>query len=87
MPFYISVAPGIEFNEEEDEWIRMTPGQRFEETTKLWATFLMLGGSLDPEPDSQSPFYFREEQRQVAVDRRSGVYSVRRPPSSAETWI
>jgi hypothetical protein len=38
----------------------MTPAQRFQESQKLWSTFLALGGSLDPEPDSQSPFYFEE---------------------------
>lgn len=39
------------------EWWSMTPAQRFVESQVLWATYLALGGSLDPEPDSQSPFY------------------------------
>lgn len=39
------------------EWWSMTPAQRFAESEKLWATFLALGGSLEPEPDWQSPFY------------------------------
>ena len=42
------------------EWWSLTPAQRFVESQKLWSTFLALGGSLDPEPDSQSPFYFPE---------------------------
>ena len=50
----------LEFIDEEKEWISITPGQRMLETTKLWKLYLALGGSLDPEPDSQSPFYFQK---------------------------
>jgi hypothetical protein len=39
------------------EWYRLTPVQRWLETEKLWQTYLALGGSLDPEPDTQSPFF------------------------------
>src|SRR5262245_757761 len=39
------------------EWYRLTPVQRWLESEKLWQTYLALGGSLDPEPDTQSPFY------------------------------
>jgi hypothetical protein len=38
------------------EWYRLTPQQRWQETQKLWAFYLSAGGSLDPEPDRQSPF-------------------------------
>ena len=38
------------------EWYRLSPLQRWEESQKLWPTYLAPGGSLDPEPDSQSPF-------------------------------
>ena len=51
---------GLEFIDEEREWISITPGQRILETTKLWQLYLALGGSLDPEPDPQSPFYFQK---------------------------
>ena len=51
-----------EFIDEEMEWISLTPGQRILETTKLWQFYLALGGSLDPEPDPQSPFYFQKTQ-------------------------
>lgn len=67
--------------EEEDEWVewaRMTPAERYLESAKLWATYLALGGSLDPEPDSQSPFDFPELQRAVSPDGRSGVHFIRR---------
>ena len=49
-----------EFIDEDREWLSITPAQRILETTKLWRLYLSLGGSLDPEPDSQSPFYFQK---------------------------
>ncbi len=42
--------------EEWAEWYRLTPQERFAETMKLWDAYLALGGSLEPEPDTQSPF-------------------------------
>ena len=50
----------LEFVDEDMEWMSLTPSQRIKETTKLWQLYLALGGSLDPEPDPQSPFYFQE---------------------------
>lgn len=60
------------------EWYAMTPQERFEASSKLWQTYLELGGSLDPEPDSQSPFYSEEERRAFAPHGRSGLRVVRR---------
>ena len=39
------------------EWYRLSPSERWLESERLLAAFLMLGGSLDPEPDTQSPFF------------------------------
>jgi hypothetical protein len=39
------------------EWYSLTPAKRMEESGKLWPLYLALGGSLDPEPDPQSPFF------------------------------
>lgn len=50
-----------EDNEELLDWYAMSPAERFAESQKMWSTFLLLGGSLEPEPDSQSPFNFSEE--------------------------
>jgi len=47
------------FIDEDMEWLRLTPLQRMLETTKLWKLYLALGGSLDPEPDPQSPFHLK----------------------------
>jgi hypothetical protein len=38
------------------EWYSMSPLERWYESAKLWQFYLEAGGSLDPEPDSQSPF-------------------------------
>ena len=60
------------------EWYRMTPQERWAESAKLWRTYLALGGSLDPEPDTQSPFFHADEPREVPLDGRPGVRVVRR---------
>ncbi len=65
-------------NEEQLEWAKLTPEKRFIESSKLWSTYLYLGGSLDPQPDSQSPFDFQEMQCAVSVNGRSGVHFIRR---------
>ena len=38
------------------EWYSMSPLERWNESAKLWQFYLEAGGTLDPEPDSQSPF-------------------------------
>ena len=60
------------------EWYRLTPGERWLESEKLWEAFLMLGGSLDPEPDTQSPFFDSRTSRSRPAHGRSGVRLVRR---------
>ena len=60
------------------EWYSLTPAQRLEESSRLWQTYLELGGSLDPEPDSQSPFYPANAPRAASADRRAGMRVLRR---------
>jgi hypothetical protein len=60
------------------DWYRLSPAERWEESQKLWATYLMLGGSLDPEPDIQSPFYDAEASSQSVAHGRAGLRVVRR---------
>ncbi len=64
--------------DEWEEWYRLTPLQRWEESQKLWPTYIALGGSLDPEPDSQSPFDDPETWRESAAHGRPGVRVLRR---------
>ena len=60
------------------EWFLMTPEHRWEESNKLWATYIALGGSLDPEPDPQSPFFDAEEWSSFTTHGRSSLRAVRR---------
>lgn len=64
--------------DEWQEWYALTPLERLEESSKLWRTYLELGGSLDPEPDTQSPFFDPAEWRAVALNGRPGLRVVRR---------
>jgi hypothetical protein len=64
--------------EEWAEWYRMSPQERFAESSKLWETYLALGGSLEPEPDTQSPFFDAEEWGENSAHGRTGVRVLRR---------
>jgi len=73
--------------DEWEEWYRMTPQERFRESEKLWETFFAPGGSLEPEPDTQSPFFDAEEWR-----ANGGSWAARRAYytgrlNSAAIWI
>jgi hypothetical protein len=59
-------------------WYRLTPVERWVESERLWATYLTLGGTLDPEPDTQSPFHDADAWRTEPAHGRSGVHPVRR---------
>lgn len=60
------------------EWYRLTPAERWERSQAMWPDFLALGGNLDPEPDTQSPFFDPDEWRQIARDGRTGLRLIRR---------
>lgn len=60
------------------EWYRLTPAERWKESGRLWVTYLSLGGSLDPEPDTQSPFHDAGAWGAVSADGRPGLRVVRR---------
>jgi hypothetical protein len=64
--------------EELAEWYSLTPQQRWRESAKLWEVYLSLGGSLDPEPDTQSPFFDSDAPRSRTPDGRPGLRVVRR---------
>jgi len=38
------------------EWLDLTPLERFRQSEQLFAQYLAMGGSLDPDPDPTSPF-------------------------------
>lgn len=60
------------------EWYGFTMQRRWEESEKLWQRYLEIGGSLDPEPDTQSPFFDEEEWRELSAHGRPGVRLIRR---------
>lgn len=60
------------------EWYFLTPQQRWREQDKLWEIYLAHGGSLEPEPDSQSPFFDAEEWRALSAHGRPGLRVLRR---------
>ena len=64
--------------EEWAEWYRLTPLERWRESEKLWQAYISLGGSLDPEPDTQSPFFDASATSARAADGRPGMRVVRR---------
>ena len=60
------------------EWYRLTPSERWLESQKLWQIYLTLGGSLDPEPDTQSPFFDARTPRPSPAHGRTGMRVIRR---------
>ena len=60
------------------DWYRLTPVQRWAESEKLWQTYIALGGSLDPEPDTQSPFDTFMPRSTAPAYGRPGLRVVRR---------
>ena len=60
------------------EWYALTPAERYRESMKLWDTYLALGGTLEPEPDTQSPFFDPQEWRENAAHGRPGLRIVGR---------
>ena len=65
-------------SEEWLRWYRLTPEQRWHESQQLREYFIAAGGSLDAEPDSQSPFHIKSMPRQASADGRTGVRLLRR---------
>jgi len=72
-----SPSPEELVGEEWAAWYRLTPLERWQESGILWQTYLTLGGSLDPEPDTQSPFFDGSEQSPLPSDGRSGLRILR----------
>ena len=66
------------YGEEVAQWMGLTPRQRWIESTNLAAWYHALGGTSDPDPDPQSPFYDPEERRPRPVDGETGLRIIRR---------
>jgi len=64
----LMITPEELVGEEWAEWYRLSPQERWQESKKLWQVYLYLGGSLDPQPDTQSPFFDPKESTAGTVD-------------------
>ena len=53
------------------DWYSKTPQERLLATSEAWANYLELGGSLEPDIDSQCPSWSREELKEFALKRVS----------------
>ena len=60
------------------EWLALTPIERFRESEKIFANYLAMGGSLDPDPDPASPFHAPDEWRPGIAHGRAGLRLLRR---------
>ena len=64
--------------EEWQEGVDLTPLERFRRSEEIFAQYLAIGGSLDPDPDPTSPFDFPETWRPGVAHGRAGLCVVRR---------
>ncbi len=60
------------------EWVDLTPLERFRRSEQLFAQYLAMGGSLDPDPDPTSPFDVPEASGAGPAYGRAGMRVVRR---------
>jgi len=72
------ISPEELVGEEWAAWYRLSPVERWRESEKLWEVYLSLGGSLDAQPDTQSPFFDPNDPSMRTTDRRPGMCVLRR---------
>jgi hypothetical protein len=60
------------------KWYSLSPQERWFESAELWQFYLEAGGSLDPEPDCQSPFDDVMAHGTAPAYGRSGTHVLRR---------
>jgi hypothetical protein len=59
-------------------WYRLSPSERWTESERLWHIYFQLGGSLEPEPDTQSPFFDPSAPSTRPSNGRPGLRVLRR---------
>lgn len=74
----LMITPEELVGEEWASWYRLSPQERWRESEKLWQVFFYLGGSLDAEPDTQSPFFDPTASRKAVAHGRPGMRILRR---------
>ena len=51
------IQPEELVGEELAAWYRLSPVERWRESERLWQIYFHLGGSLETQPDTESPFF------------------------------
>ena len=72
------ITPEELVGEEWASWYRLSPQERWRESEKLWQVYFYLGGSLDAQPDTQSPLFDPRASTAGAVRERPGMRVLRR---------
>jgi len=75
---YAMISPEELVGEEWAAWYRLSPVERWRESEKLWSVYFQLGGSLDPQPDTQSPFFDSSSPSTRSANGRPGMRILRR---------
>ena len=72
------ISPEELVGEEWAAWYRLSPLERWRESEKLWNVYFHLGGSLDTQPDTQSPFFDPDSPGARSTYGRTSMRIVRR---------
>jgi hypothetical protein len=72
------ITPEEIVGEEWAAWYRLTPQERWRESEKLWQVYFYLGGSLETQPDTQSPFFDASAPGTRPANGRPGMRILRR---------
>jgi len=74
----LMITPEEIVGEEWASWYRLSPQERWHESEKLWQVYFYLGGSLDAQPDTQSPFFDPGAPSMGVAHGRPGMRILRR---------
>jgi hypothetical protein len=72
------ISPEELVGEEWAAWYRLLPVERWRESEKLWNVYFHLGGSLETQPDTQSPFFDANARSPRSTYGRPGMRVLRR---------
>ena len=72
------ITPKEIAGEEWASWYRLSPQERWRESEKLWQVYFYLGGTLETQPDTESPFFDPAAPSPGATHGRSGMRILRR---------
>ena len=74
----IFVDPGDLYPPDVVAWMKLSPAERLSESAKLWDIYKLYGGTFEPDPDPQSPFFDPEVSYSGPSDGGTGLRFIRR---------